>query len=72
MIPDIPDMVIPPLGSTLAFVAVIAFVSITIVAGIWRGGPTGEPIETKRRWGILAAICMSVCLKAYRSKMCRT
>ena len=55
-------MLSPSLGSSLAFVAVIAFVSIAIVAGIWRGGPTGEPIETKRRWGILAAICMSVWL----------
>ena len=55
-------MLSPSLGSSLAFVAVIAFVSIAIVAGISRGGPTGEPIETKRRWGILAAICMSVWL----------
>jgi hypothetical protein len=59
MIPDIPNMVSPPLGSSVAFVAVIAFVSIGIVAGVWRGGPTGEPVDTKRRWGIGAAICMS-------------
>ena len=62
MIPDIPDMVTPSLGSSLAFVAVIAFVSIAIVAGIWRGGPTGEPVATRRRWGLGAAICMSLWL----------
>jgi hypothetical protein len=62
MIPDIPDMVSPSLGSSVAFVAVIAFVSIAIVAGIWRGGPTGEPVATRRRWGIGAAICMSLWL----------
>lgn len=62
MIPDIPEMVTPSLGSSVAFVAVIAFVSIAIAAGIWRGGPTGEPVDTKRRWGILAASCMLVWL----------
>ncbi len=62
MIPDIPDMVSPSLGSSLAFVSVIAFVSIAIVAGIWRGSPTGELVDAKRRWGIGAAICMSVWL----------
>ena len=62
MIPDIPDMVFPSLGSRLAFVAAIAFVSLAIVAGIWRGGPTGEPVATRRRWGIGAAICMSLWL----------
>ena len=62
MIPDIPDMVSPSLGSRLAFIAVIAFVSIAIVAGIRRGGPTGEPVATTRRWGIGAATCMSLWL----------
>ncbi len=62
MIPDIPDMVSPSLGSSVAFVAVIAFVSIAIVAGIWRGGPTGELVDAKRRWGIGATICMSIWL----------
>ena len=32
-------MVSPTLASSLAFIAVIAFVSIAIVAGDWRGGP---------------------------------
>jgi len=62
MIPDMPEMVTPSLGSSVAFVAVIAFVSIAIAAGIWRGGPTGEPVDTKGRWGIVAASCMSVWL----------
>ena len=57
-IPDIPDMVSPSPASSVAFIAIIAFVSIAIVAGIWRGGPTGEPMDTKRRWGIRAVICM--------------
>lgn len=62
MIPDIPNMVSPSLGSSVAFVAVIAFVSIAIVAGVWRGGPAGEPVATRRRWGLGAAICMSLWL----------
>lgn len=62
MIPDIPDMVSPSLESSVAFVAVIAFVCIAIVAGIWRGGPPGEPVASTQRWGLVAAIGMSLWL----------
>ncbi len=61
-IPNIPDMVIPSPGSTLAFVAVIGFIAVSIVVGVWLGGTAIESAETKRRWGIRAAIGMLVWL----------
>ena len=58
MILDIPEMTTPSLGSSVAFVVVIAFVAVAITAAIWRGGLTGESDNTKRRWGIGATMCM--------------
>lgn len=60
--PSIPEMVIPSIGSTVVFVATIAFVAVSFIAGVWRGGTATESAESKKRWGTGAAIGMFVWL----------
>ena len=53
-------MVIPSVTSTMVFVSVIAFVAVSIVIGIWRGGSPKETVELRKRWGVRTAFGMAI------------
>lgn len=61
-IPPIPKMVMPSSGSTMLFVVIVAFVAVSIVYGIWRGGHKTEASDNQRFWGIAAIVGMIVWL----------
>lgn len=60
MIPDIPEMTSPSLGSSVAFVAVIGFVAIAITAGVWRGGPAGNQVTVTAALGSMPRCACTV------------